>query len=223
MHNIAIKLFSAFLNIIIPGTGLFVLGYKKIALVLQLSLMSSVAAACWSRAIFLVPGLSILITTVLAIYIISTIACIWVKTKADYQKTLHHILIAFLFFIFCSSIFIASFIYKDRLFGVHLFYVPSMSMYPTLKAGQFILLDSWAYNENDPQLGDIIVFNRNDIGKYFVKRISNWPSGILINHGKWYVLGDNLKHSRDSRIFGGVEKNHIIGRVRIVLPWTVVN
>jgi signal peptidase I len=90
-----------------------------------------------------------------------------------------------LFITTSSVLFITGFIYKDTWLGVHIYFVPSMSMHPTLKPGEFILLDTWAYQEIKPQLDDVVVFQQGPINEenehWLVKRISNWPDGKL-NH-----------------------------------------
>lgn len=105
---------------------------------------------------------------------------------------------------------------KDRWLGVHIYFVPSMSMHPTLSPGDFILLDTWAYRSASPQQGDVVVF------KYLnqlrlVKRISVWPDGQLQLNGLWYLLGENQQASQDSRSFGGIRSDQIIGKVKLVL------
>ncbi len=106
---------------------------------------------------------------------------------------------------------------KHYLLGVHVFFVPSASMYPALKPGQFILIDSWAYGDKHPAPGDVVVFRHVDTDKTLVKRIANWPDGKLQQNNLLYLLGDNANHSRDSRMFGGVKLDDIIGQVKMVL------
>ncbi len=115
------------------------------------------------------------------------------------------------------TIFSAGFIFKHRLLGVDLYFIPSDSMFPTLKPGQFILVDSWAYKDQSPLLNDIVVFLHEDNNKILVKRIANWPDGKLQHNKLWYLLGDNANRSRDSRFFGGVKVKHILGQVRLIL------
>ena len=221
MRNISIKLSSVLLNIAIPGAGLFALGYKRAALFVQLALIVTVATICWSRAIFTVPGLSILLATILVIYIVSTISCIWLEAQSEYSNPkiiMRHALMISLFLIFFSSLFMAGFIYKDRLFGVHLFFVPSDSMTPALLPGDFILVDTWQYKSHEPSIGDVVVFTLPGDQRFLVKRISPWPETVVPKiGGKYFMRGDNQKSSRDSRFFGGIEFNRIIGKAKLVL------
>jgi len=90
-------------------------------------------------------------------------------------------------------------------------------MHPTLKPGQFILVDTWAYQQQPPQQKDVVVFEHDTECLWLVKRISNWPDGQFQHNDLFYVLGDNRAASRDSRRFGGIEQEQIVGKVKLVL------
>ncbi len=75
-------------------------------------------------------------------------------------------------------------------------------MLPTLKEGQDILVWCWFYN---PKVGDLVALKK--FGKEMIKRIS------AKTNNKFYVLGDNPKESTDSRSFGALTQDEIIGRV----------
>ncbi|WP_057832618.1 S26 family signal peptidase [Colwellia sp. TT2012] len=114
------------------------------------------------------------------------------------------------------------FTYKDSWLGVHIYFVPSMSMHPTLKPGQFILVDTWVYIDEPVKLDDVVVFKQTDsVDKgqitWLVKRIANWPQGQLQHNSLLYLLGDNSNASHDSRRFGGIKQENIVGKVNLVL------
>jgi len=114
------------------------------------------------------------------------------------------------------------YLYKDTWLGVHIYFVPSMSMYPTLKPGQFILVDTWLYINEPIRLGDVVVFKQKKASgrqqtSWLVKRIANWPEGEIEQNGLFYVLGDNSSASHDSRRFGGIKQESIVGKVNVVL------
>jgi hypothetical protein len=67
---------------------------------------------------------------------------------------------------------------------------------------------------------------------YSVKRVSYWPNGELLKGERLksnqikskqpkenllYVKGDNASASQDSRYFGGIPLNQVIGEVKLVL------
>jgi signal peptidase I len=127
--------------------------------------------------------------------------------------------------------------------------VESVSMQPTLFAGDMVIVNKLAYRfNNDPHRGDVIVF------KYppdpdsipYIKRIVGLPgdqvhiadgkvyiNGDLIDEpylkvstdrgGDWtvpdrqlFVMGDNRNNSRDSRAWGFVPFENIIGRAELI-------
>ena len=69
----------------------------------------------------------------------------------------------------------------------------------------------------EPQLEDVVVFQKGDKDLWLVKRIANWPNGKLQRNHRWYVLGDNRNASRDSRQLGGIRTEQLVGQVKLVL------
>ncbi len=85
------------------------------------------------------------------------------------------------------------------------FVVHGNSMAPALREGQDILSFNWAYLIKKPKAGDIVVIKVN--GKEMVKRIQS------IFGQNIFVVGDNTKESTDSREFGSITKDSLIGKV----------
>lgn len=146
------------------------------------------------------------------IYLASTVACLVSKTNqtTPWLKT-------FGFILLCSSGLATGFIFKQHWLGVGVYFVPSMSMHPTLKPGEFILVDTWGFQDNYPKEKEVVVFQHNTEHQWLVKRIGTWPDGQLVKDGGYFVLGDNQKASRDSRSFGSIHQEQIIGKVKLVL------
>lgn len=78
------------------------------------------------------------------------------------------------------------------------------SMEPTLKQNQIVIVSSIPYLFRKPKIGDIVVLKRQ---KYIIKRIA------AIKKEQVFVVGDNKKESRDSREFGWIKKDRILGKV----------
>jgi len=78
-------------------------------------------------------------------------------------------------------------------------------MFPTLKPNQDILSFNWAYFGKKPKVGDIVVIKVN--GKAMVKRVQN------VYDRKVFVTGDNSQESTDSRRFGPINIDQIIGKL----------
>lgn len=78
-------------------------------------------------------------------------------------------------------------------------------MSPTLKEGQDVVSFNWSYLGNKPKVGDIVVIKVN--GKEMVKRIQN------VHDREVFVAGDNMIESTDSRQFGPIDIDQIVGKV----------
>jgi len=121
---------------------------------------------------------------------------------------------------------------------VRTFYIPSGAMIPTLMINDFIAVDHWAR----PRLDDIVVFTPPDTyersrqahrGRLF-KDGCLWRNGRRVEEpwvhepfqgpaeeqavppGHFYMLGDNRNNSSDSRVFGPVPAENVLGRVMYI-------
>lgn len=200
-------------NLIIPGIGLGLLACWRLALLTQGLLISTVLSLCWSRLAFEPWAIKTSLVAIVFIYLGSTLACLIVKAHHPYK----HLLPTLSFIILGGVGFVTGFIYKHYWLGIGIYFVPSMSMYPTLKPGEFILVDTWTYHKDQPQEKDVVVFQQREEQQWLVKRIATWPNGSLNNDGMYYVLGDNANASEDSRRFGGIPYERIQGKVKLVL------
>jgi signal peptidase I len=169
-----------------------------------------------------------------------------------------------------------------RSFVVEPFQIPSSSMVPTLKVGDFILVSKWTYgirlpvlrnkiiDVESPQRGDVMVFFPPHEDRYFIKRVIGLPGdeihvldGVLyingekmsqkvlpdepsaprsvvmtenldgVEHaiqkrllatrlsqnftavvpaGHYFMMGDNRDNSSDSRVWGPVPEERIVGK-----------
>ncbi|MGD8926263.1 MAG: signal peptidase I [Thioalkalispiraceae bacterium] len=139
---------------------------------------------------------------------------------------------------------------RARILGVVPYVMPSGSMEPTLKAGEYFLVDATAYMNTIPAINDVIVFKypeNRDI-KY-VKRVvarggetvsmikgdvivdgkaieqpyldedktviskANDFGPLPVPAGMLFVLGDYRDNSRDSRYWGYVPVDDVVGKV----------
>jgi nickel-type superoxide dismutase maturation protease len=88
------------------------------------------------------------------------------------------------------------------------FRVVGESMTPTLPPDAVIFFDPAAYDEEAPQVGDVVVARhpfQSDV--QMVKRV-----GEIREDGRYVLLSDNPAGS-DSRGFGSMPRGHILGRV----------
>ena len=118
--------------------------------------------------------------------------------------------------------------------------VQGESMSPTLNENEYLLIDKFSKSY---QRGDIIIFYNNLQKGFLTKRIIGLPDEkveiknkkvfinevelkenyifqevfpnkiIILSNDEYFVLGDNLFKSADSRIFGAIKKDDIVGEV----------
>ena len=96
------------------------------------------------------------------------------------------------------------------------------SMDPTLHDGEILGISLINYFISAPSKNDIIVlYFSGDPTVHFVKRITNIPGETVSYQGyqhtlasdEFFVEGDNRSRSTDSRSYGPVNRNQIIGKV----------
>ena len=81
-------------------------------------------------------------------------------------------------------------------------------MQPAIKDGQIVLLNCWAYLFRAPAIDDIAIFrNPRNKEQLICKRVCE------IQNDRYLLRGDNRRDSMDSRDFGPVSYESIIGKV----------
>ena len=82
-------------------------------------------------------------------------------------------------------------------------------MTPLLQPGDEILIDPRAYQRSHPQLNHVVVARRPDrVDLWVIKRVA-----AVVEDGSCFLTGDNSPESTDSRLFGWVTPENILGRV----------
>ncbi len=91
--------------------------------------------------------------------------------------------------------------------------VEGSSMEPSFRAGDRVLVNRRAFRSRPPRAGEVVVLRdpQRD-GHVLIKRVGDVPTGDEAAPHAVYVLGDNASESRDSRAFGAVAADQIIGR-----------
>ena len=82
-------------------------------------------------------------------------------------------------------------------------------MFPLLQPGNEILIDPYAYKKFPPKLDDIVVTKHPEKPEItIVKRVTAFDGET-----RYFLTGDNLTDSTDSRHWGSVKSEDILGRV----------
>lgn len=84
------------------------------------------------------------------------------------------------------------------------------SMLPTLRPGDWVIVDRRAWADHEPREGEIaLARDPRDPRRTLVKRIrAREPNGDL------WLLGDNARRSTDSRTLGAFQPESLLGSVR---------
>ena len=113
---------------------------------------------------------------------------------------------------FAVTLFVKVFVFDIRVAEGH-------SMYPAIRPGTILLVSKISYGIRlpgasshlikwrTPMVGEVLVFF-TPLGEIAVKRCAE-----ILPGGYFYALGDNSEQSYDSRDYGPVPFNNIIGRV----------
>lgn len=83
-------------------------------------------------------------------------------------------------------------------------------MEPLIGSGSYVLVNSWIFFFRKPSLGEIVVFEKDD--KLFCKRIRY----IDREKNEYEVRGDNPSDSLDSRTFGRIRLEQILGKAMLL-------
>lgn len=115
---------------------------------------------------------------------------------------------------------IAVFVFLVVAFLYHSFFTLSVvrgkSMEPTFHDGQVILVGKGGLLFGPLKRGDVVMIKRGK--ELLVKRVvalpyETAPDGIRVPVNHVYVIGDNLEVSEDSRTFGPIPLNTVVGKV----------
>jgi len=203
-------LIAACLNLALPGMGYSILGKLVYAVMAQTALFIIISIFCLTEWIYNQNGIITLIALVCCIHISTGIHAFIIDetdTNKKFTSAVFFILITLVILIYKTN--------RNDFFGLEVFYVPSMSMYPTIKPGQFILANSNAYIHRFPNTGDIIVFTQNK--NTLIKRVASIPEKQDTDSNGIYVLGDYSVASIDSRQFGLIEHQQVLAQARLTL------
>lgn len=94
------------------------------------------------------------------------------------------------------------------------FIVRGQSMEPLCKEGDFVLLDKMSYLVFRPRSGDVVVLRHPQEDRLILKYITK--EKVEGRHSFYWVEGLNKEESSDSRSFGWIPQEMILGRVLLI-------
>ncbi len=87
-------------------------------------------------------------------------------------------------------------------------------MFPLLKEGEEVLVDTKAYHYCLPEIGDLVIaWHPYQANLRILKRVVR-----VDEKGNCFLMGENSLESSDSRSFGWVSLQQIIGKVTSKFP-----
>ena len=107
--------------------------------------------------------------------------------------------------------------------------IHGFSMSPVLNPGELVLVRDGEYEGRPPARGEMVAVRPvSRGGRALVKRIAGLPHERIEVEGRtwqldgdqFFLLSDRAEHAVDSRVFGPVSRDELIGPVRCRLwPW----
>jgi signal peptidase I len=210
-----LNLFFRTCNLLLPGLGFAFQG----------KLLNSILSLCllWFTVLILsslslpatLNGLFISLAVIALVHVI-----IAFKTKNHSVNYKRAIICSIIYLLILSSSLFINIRYSAALFGYRFYFIPSESMQPNLMPGDIVLVESLNIDD-EIQINDVIVFtDKLNTQRYLIKRVSDKPVKYKDSEAvQYYVLGDNQKHSFDSRNFGLIDKEKVQGKAL----WILVN
>ncbi len=214
----------------------------------------SIVFIAWSRWLTYPSGFYALVISITGIWLYSVFSNVLPVTNNVPSRIAPPLSPAYLIILFFMAWWISVGIlvyFKDDILGIDLYKISGDSMNPTFTQGNYVLIDTWAYQHQEPRRGDIVLFKLDHRKPAIIKRIrarsgdriiynrshfsvdtSKTPENNSTHNGRYYdrkitqetvanghyfLLGDNLKRSQDSRLFGSISKETILGKAAFVL------
>ncbi len=180
------------LGLLSSSVAFIYVGEPLLAALVPACELIAVAASRWTRLVFMPWGMTIIMvgSIVVSLVVFLMPALIAFRRRELVLTRLQSLPVYVLVLILITSG--AYFLKEHRAqrFGFQPFRIPSKSMANTLKSGDFIVADTWAYRTSFPQRGDVVVYVAPDRDVKFVKRVIGVPGdSIAIKDGVVFVNG----------------------------------
>ena len=203
----------SFLSLLVPGSALLLTKRNMLAFSIPLLGLGWVLVMSLTRWVIIPNGFMVMLVGLFTLHVASYLWGILSDAKkrpVDGAYWIKFILIISLNIIFT----LGCHLLKDRLLGFAFYHIPSQSMRPTLIAGDVILADTWALNDRAVSIDDVIVVKRSAHSMLLVKRLKK--TRFINNQMELFIEGDNTTRSVDSRNFGWIPDDFVVGKAQFV-------
>ena len=214
---------ASLLSLLAPGAGFLYAGWWKFALLTPFLLFTSIIFIGGTRFILSPWGLASIFALLLLSYFLSIIIAFFLARKSDAARANkgQRWYFYLLFIIINVLVSLQLLEYRRSFLGYSLYLLPSNSMATTLLPRDYIMVDSWVYQHESPQRGDIIIFNYPPRPKtLFIKRVVavegdkvTIKKGQLMLNGQiqsepYVLVSNNVKTTKTVYQEWIVPKNH---------------
>lgn len=188
-------LVAILLSIFGPGLGYAYVGRIRSGIAVVVAVLVLLFGAGWSRAILQPFGLYLAAAIGVLITLFPLIHSAVIAAQSSEVKThAYNRWWVYAIWIITSSVF--SEVYaasRSTLIGYTTYRVPSASMAPTLIRGDYVVADTWAFDEVPPSFGDLVVFRLPQNPRIvYAKRIVGLPgdtveirNDVLLRNGRF--------------------------------------
>jgi signal peptidase I len=203
------------IGLLIPGSSLLLANKNKWAFGTPLLGVMWVSLLSCTRWVITPTGFMVMLVGLLVLHLFSYALGLKIGIKQnDITPSLKTWGAFVLLCLLNIGIVVSCHLYKDKWFGFAIYHIPSESMSPTLQTGDIAFIDTWAYQERSPQINDILIVKRSANSMVLVKRLTKIRTDK--NQMELFIEGDNQNRSVDSRRFGWVSDDYLIGKVKFV-------
>lgn len=153
-------LIAAILYLVNAGLGFLYVGKPVLAVIFALISLFLIGLAAWTGLLFSPTSFYAAIAIIVSVYILGSV---WVivyamKSKPEPLKKYQRWYFYVGFFIVAAIFYQPLVGNRGHVFGYETFHFSSGSMADTLLIGDFVVTNAWAYRDEDPKRGDVIVF-----------------------------------------------------------------
>lgn len=165
------------LSLLTPGLGQIYNGqFKKAAVVYTSLLILPLITGFFKVATEFYGLLSLVILEMILRIIIISDAIYHARKQKEY--TLKPYNTWYYHLIFAATMLLIWFMYPaSNVLGIKSFHIPTSACEPTVKVGDYVIADMNAYDEKNPEYGDIIVFKKEDELWFF--RVAGLPGDLI--------------------------------------------